>query len=214
MHSGRTEHSYYLLGRLHKRKTDFKKWYVLYGTYSAYVSLCVLVCARMSCNWCPSRRVILVTSRNEVVAKVMFLLVSVILLTGGVSDRENPPGKEAPQARKPHVAGDSSPRRSPPLPHPPRRPPLTPGKETSLTPGRESPLAGRPPGKETPWQGDPLARRPPGRETLPAYGQWAAGTHPTGMHSCWVWIHSDSYVTPIIYLHTSMEGNQSGWFSM
>ena len=20
---------------------------------------------------------------------------------------------------------------------------------------------------------------------IPAYGQWAAGTHPTGMHSCW-----------------------------
>ena len=26
--------------------------------------------------------------------------------------------------------------------------------------------------------------RPPRKETPPVYGQWAAGTHPTGMHSC------------------------------
>ena len=25
---------------------------------------------------------------------------------------------------------------------------------------------------------------------------------------------SDSYVTPIVYLHSFMEGSQSGWFSM
>ena len=40
------------------------------------------------------------TSRNEVVAKVMFLLVSVILLTGGSASvhagKEAPPRKEAP----------------------------------------------------------------------------------------------------------------------
>ena len=51
--------------------------------------------------------------------------------------------------------------------------------------------AGRPPGRETLRdQGDPPAGRhppdqadPPGKQTS-AYGQRAAGTHPTGMHSC------------------------------
>ena len=38
----------------------------------------------------------LVTGRNEVVAKVMFLLVSVILSTAGVSSRENPPARRPP----------------------------------------------------------------------------------------------------------------------
>ena len=32
--------------------------------------------------------------------------------------------------------------------------------------------------------------------------------------TCWAWIHGHSYVTPIVYLHSFMEGNQSGWFSM
>ena len=81
----------------------------------------------------------------------MFLLVSVILLTRGISSRETP------------LAGR----------------PLD----------KESPWQGDPPGKETPlarrplsWQGDPN-----GKEVPPAYSQWAAGTHPTGMHSCSGW---------------------------
>ena len=41
------------------------------------------------------------TGRNEVVAKVMFLLVSVILSTGGVSSRENPPSRETPSRESP-----------------------------------------------------------------------------------------------------------------
>ena len=36
-----------------------------------------------------------------------------------------------------------------------------------------------PPGADTP----PRSRHPPPKQT-PAYGQRAAGTHPTGMHSC------------------------------
>ena len=70
------------------------------------------------------------TGRNEVVAKVMFLHVCVILFTGGGGLR----------------AGRTPPEQTPP-----------------------SPPAGRPP--------------PSGKQT-PAYGQRAAGTHPTGMHSC------------------------------
>ena len=38
----------------------------------------------------------------------------------------------------------------------------------------DPPGIGSPPGPET---------HPPEKQT-PAYGQWAAGTHPTGMHSC------------------------------
>ena len=52
------------------------------------------------------------------------------------------------------------------------------------------PRAGRtPPGRENPpAERTPQAGRtppPPGKHT-PAYGQRAAGTHPTGMHSCFV----------------------------
>ena len=54
----------------------------------------------------------IITSRNEVVAKVMFLLMSVILLTGGVSvsvhagippcpRKQTPPGKQTPQEADP-----------------------------------------------------------------------------------------------------------------
>ena len=45
------------------------------------------------------RLLVLLTGRNEVVAKVMFLLVSVILLTWGVSasvHADTPPGADAP----------------------------------------------------------------------------------------------------------------------
>ena len=128
----------------------------------------------------------LITGRNEVVAKVMFLHVSVILYTGGVSG-------EPPQDH-----GDTTPRQG--------EPPA----------GRTPPQPGRPPGtKENPpgtrfiptattnytlykltCQNPPLDRNsyphngirqtttltprrpPPGNKTA-AYGQLAAGTHPT-----------------------------------
>ena len=80
----------------------------------------------------------LVTGRNEVVAKVIFLHLFVILFTGGFSSRENPPCQGEP------------------------------------------PLPGRTP----PRQGEPPRSRHPPRKQTPAYGLRAAGTHPTGMHSC------------------------------
>ena len=79
-------------------------------------------------------------------------------------------------------------------PHPPL------GMETPPAgrnpPGSRHPptRAGRnPPQEQTPpWQGGtpppgadiPLVGRPPQGKQTAAYGQWAAGTHPTGMHSC------------------------------
>ena len=86
---------------------------------------------------------VFITGRNEVVAKVIFLQVSVCLGGGRVSASAH--------------AG---------MPYPPgwRNPPLH----------GEPPLDGG-----TPPDGDP----PPGKQT-PAYGLRAAGTHPSGMHSC------------------------------
>ena len=77
-----------------------------------------------------------ITGRNEVVAKVIFLHLSVILFTGGEGG--------LPQCMLEY--------------HPPDQ---TPPEKT------------RPPRDQT----------PPGKQT-PAYGLRAAGTHPTGMHSC------------------------------
>ena len=61
--------------------------------------------------------------------------------------------------------------------HPPRKggTPWEGGTPQEQTP----PWEGAPPQKEAP----PQEQTPPGKQTL-AYGQRAAGTHPTGMHSC------------------------------
>ena len=131
-------------------------------------------------------RLSLITGRNEVVAKVMFLLVSVILLTGRVSGRENPPsremtplarrppGRETPPSREMTPLARRPPSRETPLagrPHPAGTTPRQgqpPGKEPP--PGRETPQQGDPPARRPPWQGDPLARRPPpARETPPRH---------------------------------------------
>ena len=91
------------------------------------------------------------TGHNEVVAKVMFLLVSVILSTGGSASVQKyppPPGKEAPPGRK-HPPEGSTPRRKHPwegsTPPPRRKHPLegsTPRKEAPPPPGIRS-MSGR-----------------------------------------------------------------------
>ena len=100
----------------------------------------------------------IITGRNEVVTKVLFLLVSVILSTGrgGCLPQGDPPAKETPQ-------GDP------------------PAKET---PQKEALPGGRPPWKEassqeTPWKETPhkeapLERsHPPGRRHPPPPGIWS-----------------------------------------
>ena len=89
--------------------------------------------------------------------------------------KQAPPGRRPPGSRHP-------PRRR----HPPEVGTPTPSKQVPprsryppLPPGAGSPLEAGTPHKETPLEAD----TPP-----PAYGQWAAGTHPTGMHSCFLWI--------------------------
>ena len=65
------------------------------------------------------------------------------------------------------------------LGYPPLGADTPPGADTpqSRPPGADTPQS-RPPGAD-----NPQSRHPPGKQT-PAYGQRAAGTHPTGMHSC------------------------------
>ena len=116
------------------------------------------------------------TSRNEVVAKVMFLHVSVILSTGGGGwgspGRENPPwtGKTPLGREKPPRPGRPTPHQADP-----------PDQADTPPPTRQNPpwQGGTPRTRQTP----PAGRNPPGKQT-PEYGLRAASTHPTGMHSC------------------------------
>ena len=115
---------------------------------------------------------ILVTGRNEVVAKVMFLQVCVCPRGGRVSasvhaGMPDPPrtGRHPPRTRQtsPWDQADTPPR---------------PGRLSPPGPGRHPPGPGRHPRPPQDQAG------PPGKQT-PAYGLRAAGTHPTGMHSCY-----------------------------
>ena len=99
---------------------------------------------------------IFITGRNEVVAKVIFLHLFVILFTGGVclsACWDTTPQDQTPpdQADTPSDQAD------------------TPPDQADTPQTRQTP----------PW----TRQTPPGKHT-PAYGLRAAGTHPTGMHSC------------------------------
>ena len=105
--------------------------------------------------------------RNEVVAKVMFLQVSVCPQGGRVS--------ASVHAGMPYPPpGPGRPPTGPGRPPEPGRPP---GTRQTPPPDQADPPAG--PGRPPRDQAD----TPPGKQT-PAYGLRAAGTHPTGMHSC------------------------------
>ena len=106
----------------------------------------------------------IITRRNEVVAKVIFLHLFVILFTEG--------GSASVHAGIPPPPSLSR--------HPPEQtPPGTRHPPWADTPWDQTPTQSRaPPGADTPPGPDP-----PGKQT-PAYGLRAASTHPTGMHSC------------------------------
>ena len=106
---------------------------------------------------------------NEVVAKVIFLHLSVIhsVHGGGLHQcmlgYHTPPGPDPPLPRADTPPGQTpTPRTRPPQSRPPQH----------QTPPADTPPGPDPPGPDT-----------PGKQT-PAYGLRAAGTHPTGMHSC------------------------------
>ena len=150
---------------------------------------------RCKCVWLCGK-ILLVTGRNEVVSKVMFLHVSVILSRGGGS-----PGRAPPAGRTPPETRQTPPR--PGRPTPDQADTNPPVGRTPLGPGRHPPhQADTPRTRQTPPppgqgrhpldQADPQPPNPPGpgrhlppRKKTAAYGQWAAGTHPTGMHSCY-----------------------------
>ena len=69
-----------------------------------------------------------------------------------------------------------------------------------------------PPGPEPPWEQTPPRPDPPGPDLpreqtptplpgkqTPGYAQRAAGTHPTGMHSCLKWFHLLGPITQILF---------------
>ena len=102
------------------------------------------------CKTCTN---LFITGHNEVVAKVIFLHLSIIhSVHSGV----------LPQCMLGY--------------HPPRAEP--PGAD----PQSGSLLEQTPPGADPPRADTPTP--PPPRKQTPAYGLRAAGTHPTGMHSC------------------------------
>ena len=78
--------------------------------------------------------------------------------------------------------------------------------------GYHPPGADTPPGSRHPPGADPPRSRHPPKET-PAYGQRAAGTHPTGMHSCLFkfWRTKVLFVTLLITLFWTF-GYVSSWF--
>ena len=73
-------------------------------------------------------------------------------------------------------------------------------------PQRGSTLAGTPPSRYTPWAGTP-----PGSSACKRYGQQAGGTHPTGMHSCFLCFYLNRRCLSCL-LHV-WDGNYQFWTS-
>ena len=95
----------------------------------------------------------IITGRNEVVAKVIFLHLSVILFTGGVS--------ASVHAGIPHPPPEQTPLQSrhPPSRHPPKKTP--PGSRHTHPLGADPPQSRHPhPRADTPWE-----QTPPGADT-------------------------------------------------
>ena len=108
---------------------------------------------------------------NEVVAKVIFLHLSVILFTGGGVSEADPPGRHTPRQVPPSRQARHPPAGTPRQVHPPGRytPQAGTPAQTTHTPPGSHPL-GRytppPPGAGTPPQAgtpSPEAHTPPGR---------------------------------------------------
>ena len=121
------------------------------------------------------------------------------------SGRENPPRP----GRPPWDQTD------PPRPGRPPRTRQTPPDQADSPDQADPPGPGRPPPDQAdtlppPPRADPPrpARHPPrtGRHPLPrnktaAYGQWAAGTHPTGMHSCYYMKYCTRNLAKMVYIN-------------
>ena len=118
----------------------------------------------------------IITGCNEVVAKVMFLLMSVILFTGGRGC--------LPQC----MLGYHTPlEQTPPRADTPLGADIPPGS-------RHTPLGAGTPRADT---SPPRADTPSGADTLPwsRHPPRVAGTHPTGMHSCFHVLHLSGVIS-------------------
>ena len=94
-----------------------------------------------------------------------------------------PPGPGTPPWSRPPKAEPPRPSTPPGADTPP---PTRPGTHPPPGPGTPPPQPGTPPLEQTPPRPGTHTRGadpPPGKQTA-VYGQRAAGTHPTGMHSC------------------------------
>ena len=69
---------------------------------------------------------------------------------------------------------------------PPSRPSLAADTPQQTPLGADTPQDQAPPGSRHPPADPPRSRHPPGAEHAGRYDQWAGGTHPTGMQSCFV----------------------------
>ena len=123
-------------------------------------------------------QLLIFTGRYEAVAKVMFLLVSVILLTRGGACL-SACWDTTPQSRHPR---EQNPQEKTPPPQeqtPPGQTPCLSACWDTTPPGADTPR------EQTPWSRYHLWEQtrpreqtpPPSPEQTPAYGQWAAGTH-------------------------------------
>ena len=119
---------------------------------------------------------------------------------GGGSGKENPPARawRTPPVWRPPPGHGELPQygETPPDQTPP---PLPPGMENPPRPDTTTPPPrhGEPPWTRHPPHGEPTPHppameTPPGKQT-PSYGLRSAGTHPTGMHSCWVSFNFDIF---------------------
>ena len=107
-------------------------------------------------------QLLFITGRNEVLAKAIFLHLSVILFTGGVSGKENPPGHgEPPRHGEPPWHGDPPGIENPPQHGEPPQHGDPPGH--GEPPGMETPLDQAP----SPQHGDPPDQTPPSMENPP-----------------------------------------------
>ena len=107
------------------------------------------------------------------------------LWAGPPRTRQIPPWQGEPPGLGRHPPPPGPGRHQPPQTRQTPHSPWT--RQTPPRPGRHPPRPGRhPPDQADKWQGEPPQTRqtPPPRKKTAAYGQWAAGTHPTGMHSC------------------------------
>ena len=147
-------------------------------------------------QWCvfmiltyEEHQTLVITGRNEVVAKVIFLHVSVIhsvhrgegVCLSACWDTTPPIWSRPPRARQ-----TTPPPRS--RHHPPDRadhpPPLEQTPPDQADHPHPPPLEQTPPRtRQTPPHSRHPSPHPPGKQTS-AYGLRAVGTHPTGMHSC------------------------------